>query len=653
MADSNEEELALKLNLDDKDFVSKLLNIKKEVMGVGSEENVSGLISGLVKLSAPLAVVAAGIFAIKKGFDLALEGEAIEQVNRQFAMLTETAGISGNELKEGMLKAAQGTMDETDMLKAANEAIIRMGSSAKRLPEIMEIARKATATMGGTVAENFERLTTAIETGRVRSLKAYGITVSATKAQEKFAESHGHTAKVLTETGKQQAFVNAAINAGNARFAGASAQQGMLRTEQQKFAVALKDTKEALALLATDLAPFFTTCLRGFAGIAKGARDFLIAIGGGTESQKAKVELKNIKLQIDNVKQGIWEMKKASREGEIIDTKMLARAEKGLAELENKANKLKETLAKKPIEEKTGAGKNGDPNFDKKAEEKEQQKFEQALLDMRKSRIENEIKLSKNADQTEKLRHVQLELLDKEYELKKKKIEEEYLKGSKQRNLMEVELAKQKTEKIKALKEEEKNDSANADKNMVASGELSAKTYAAAWRKAAREQTGDMKLSAALMQKSIQSFQGAAVNAFKAMGEGGKSASQIAKEAVLGMIGEMATASGEFMMADAFKTFPAVNVIEFAAGGALVALGSALGASAKGKSSPDSGGGGGAASMGSDMSTSATSADTSKKKSVSLVVHGSLYQTRETSRALIDMMKDELDVTDYKFSQVN
>jgi hypothetical protein len=650
---ADDDKIVFSADLDAADFISKLTGIKSEMLEIGSESTLGGLIKGLSGLAGPIAIVAAGIFGIRAAINLAFEGEQIEQVNRQFEMLTDTAGIAGESLKEGMIKAAQGTMDETDLLKAANEAIIRMGSSAKRLPEIMEIARKATATMGGTVAENFERLTTAIETGRARTLRAYGITVSATKAQEKFAESHGHTAKVLTETGKQQAFVNAAIDAGNVRFANASAQQGMLRTEQQKFTVALKEAKEALALLATELAPFFTTCLHGFAGIAKGAKDFLIAIGGGTESQRAKGELKNLKLQIDDVKEGIFEMKKASGAGEIIDTKMLKRAEAGLAALEEKAKKLQETLAKKTEKKEAGPDKSGDPNFDRKAEEKEEQKFQQALLDMRKKGNQEQIKLSKNLQDTEKLRHRELELLDKEYELKKKKIDEEYVKGSRQRNLMEIQLNKEKTAKIKALKEEEKQDSANADKNMVASGQFSAKAYAAAWRKASREQTGDMKLSAAVMQKSIQSFQGAADKAFKAMGEGGKSASQIAKEAVLGMIGEMASASGEFMMADSFKTFPTVNVVEFAAGGALVALGSALGASAKGSGSPSSGGdSGAAASMGSDMSTSATSADTSKKKSVSLVVHGSLYQTRETSRALIDMMKDELDVTDYKMSTV-
>ena len=114
------------LDLDIKEFTEKALSAKGIIEKLGSAENVEGLISGLVDLSKKIAVVSVAAYALKVGFEAVFEAERIQKVNNLFEDLTKQIGLSADVLKNDLLKATGGLADDTEVLQAANKAIITM-----------------------------------------------------------------------------------------------------------------------------------------------------------------------------------------------------------------------------------------------------------------------------------------------------------------------------------------------------------------------------------------------------------------------------------------------------------------------------------------------------------------------------------------------
>jgi hypothetical protein len=436
---ADEEKTVFSIDLDNADFLAKLTGIKNEILKVGSEENLSGLIGGLTKLAAPIAIAAAGVFAFKKGLDLALEGESIEMVHRQFERLTEGAGIAGEELKSGMLKAADGTMTETELLKASNEAIIRMGSSAKRLPEIMELARKASVSMGGSVEEHFHRLSEAIETGRVRTLKWYGIHVDATKAAKDFAAANGVSEKALTATGKQQAIMNAALDAGKVAFAGISTQNETLKVTLEKNGTALKEVGEAFAGLFNKASPVFKFLINGWTDVLKWTKAGLVAIGGGTEAEQAEHKLESLQNKMWRMTEAIDKLE--SHKGNALDKLFPAENQKRIDMLKASLADMKkeyDALAKSPAIRAPSAEKGKDSSVDLEKEAAENRKFEETLRQMREKRLQQELRDAKTSEEVEKNHVAQKANINKKYQDDVAKMQEQYAGQPKKQAALQV-----------------------------------------------------------------------------------------------------------------------------------------------------------------------------------------------------------------------
>ncbi len=110
------------------------------------------------------AVIAGSVKILKEALDLTFEAETVRATSAQFDLLTKSAGISGDALRESLVGAADGLIDDTDLIQIANKAIVSLGSSAAGIAPIMELARKATTFFGGDLAHNFEALNQAIAT---------------------------------------------------------------------------------------------------------------------------------------------------------------------------------------------------------------------------------------------------------------------------------------------------------------------------------------------------------------------------------------------------------------------------------------------------------------------------------------------------------
>jgi hypothetical protein len=204
--------------------------------------------------------------------------------------------------------------------------------------------------------------------------------------------------------------------------------------------------------------------------------------------------------------------------------------------------------------------------------------------------------------------------------------------------------------KLKALSEKEKD----LDKEVADNRVRLAQT------------TGD-QISAGLAQRNVEiqkdltnwgklavQFRQVAANniagAFRDIGSGAKTGAKAMEDVVKGMVGTMADAYGRLLIETGL--WP-VNPVALAAGAALLALAGAMG----GSSSSGGGSGGGMApgpaaggTIGSDMSR--PNLEAQKGKTVTLQVMGHYFETAETQRTLMNMIRSETDATTFQYQQI-
>ena len=222
---------------------------------------------------------------------LSLEAEKVRVVNAQFVALTQQAGIATESFNQAIVKSIDGLIDDEEALLIANQAIIRLGQSAQRLPEIFELSRKAAAAGFNDIASNAELLTQAIQTGNTRQLRALGITLDLTKAQNEFARSLGLTAAQLTD--EQRAFVNS---------------NAILTEVEKRFGkvdASIRTTSDALSRLKVASADAFERFAigfdRAFGGIIRGVLNTITEglNGNGAALKANSVSAENLGLEIE------------------------------------------------------------------------------------------------------------------------------------------------------------------------------------------------------------------------------------------------------------------------------------------------------------------------------------------------------------------
>lgn len=210
------EKIELEIVLDDGSVRKAFATIRKEAETTEKEVSASlGSLANPIKAMGfnayiDLARTALDATAsLARGMrDMMLEAEKVRVVNAQFAAITQQTGIATQAFNDAIMASIDGLMDDEDALDLANQAMIRLGLTAQRLPQIFELARKASAAGFGDMRTNVEAFIFAIQTGNERALKqSVGLVVDLSNEQKKFAQSLGLTVNQLTE--QQKAFVNA------------------------------------------------------------------------------------------------------------------------------------------------------------------------------------------------------------------------------------------------------------------------------------------------------------------------------------------------------------------------------------------------------------------------------------------------------------
>lgn len=223
-----------------------------------------------------LGVAAAEALAFKEALDLTIEGERLRAVEAQFTLLSQQAGLSGDSIRDGLREAGGGLVDITSLLTRANSAFVNLGNSAAKLPEVLELSRKITSALGGDIAQRFDGIVQAIESGNAKLLKQNGIILDVDKVLKRYASSLGLLPNELTLANRQQALLNAALEEGTKRFGDVNTSIQPIADNFSRVKTALGDLKEEFAKsVNSKFGGFFEQLSRGAVEVANDLREMV------------------------------------------------------------------------------------------------------------------------------------------------------------------------------------------------------------------------------------------------------------------------------------------------------------------------------------------------------------------------------------------
>lgn len=665
---NNEEETRFKLSIETKEFIEGLVKAKQGVEQIGDSKNLDGLVKGLATAGIALGAVGLAVYAVKSALDVTFDAEAIRQVNAQFENLATNSGLVANNLKEGLVEASHGLIDDTELLKSANKAMLELGDRASRLPETMELATKATQVFGGTTQENFEKINMAIANGNVKMLAQLGLRVDQKKALQDYAKEQGIAVDAISRAGQQEALLNAVLKEGGDRYKGVSGDIKEATNTWTQLKVTIANIAEALTLaFDRTIGPTVRNALKDINEFAKGFKTTIDAnFGEGVD--KAKAQIQTIGAEITKVHIKIQELKHNG--AGTFDAMINGSTEQQLKQLENtlvglqgkiKANQqIIDDTEKKNSELKGQASQQEqDSREDLVKSAENRRKLEIEFLALRQQRLDTDIQLMQDEEKAESNSDEQIYLIKREAELKIADIRTQIAQGrivdEERANEMILEIESNKYNKLVLQERKLKDLRLDALQNNLNQSKDTAEGISNAFELGSKKAQKDMDDFGKVGQRNFDSFKKHSKDALLEFGAGTKSAADAAKGFILGMLADEAEARGEVMLLASI--FPP-NPLGIIGGGALIALAGALRAAGGGGSgsstsaAPSGVGGGSATSFGTRTDESPTVAERRIPKAVSVTVQGNYFETEQTKTALVDLIRQNQDATDFTVANV-
>lgn len=652
-------------DLDVNSASKKLFQIQGQIDELGKADSLKGLAEKLGGMVGTLGLVAGAFMALKTTINLALDGEAIEKYNNQFDILSKNAGIAGDVMKEKLIGAAGGLADDTDIIKAANEALVKLGSNAEKLPQVMELARKVTSVYGGDLTENFQNIANGIANGNARMLKQYGLVIDNEKALTSYAKSIGTTVDSLSEAGRQQALMNAALEKGEKAFDGIKSGSDSTATAYTKMKVAFNDLYDTMATLVSK------------SGIVKDSFNF-ISIAASDLSKALKIDVKDgssaaeqklsdLNRQLEEMQKNLDMAKSGQSQGWIsaifggpdiaLIEKRIESLKQRVIETTQERDRLLSEEAKKESPDDIKPKQN---LVDQEAKLRQESEFQKSLQQMKKASLDLEEKNAISIEEADAL-HAQRRLqIQADYEAQKQMLEAQVAAGKltpEQANQLEIELYTQRTQRLIQIDDELDRKRMESLERYAERNKEVSRGFGAGWQVETQKAIKANANFAAMGQKVFGVLTTRLGQAFKAMGDGSKDASEAMKGFVFSALGDIATMKGEVMLAEGVGT---MNPLLIGQGGALIALGSMISSMAGGGASSAGGGGGGGGGMsGAGGGSSALTGDYENKpevkepkKAVNVNIHGSIYETEQTKTRLMEMIREVSDATDFNFNKI-
>ena len=658
MADT--EQQTLKLDLDARQFIDEAHVAQKAIGALGDGASFKGLIDGLLLASKNLATLSVIVLSLKAALDFTVEAESINKINKQFEILAENAGLSGEALRVGLLDAVKGLADDTDVIEAASRAIVSMGYAAKQLPEIMELARKVTQVFGGELVDRFEQISQAVATGNTRILRNIGLSFDLNKAYRAHAAALGTVVEALSEEELRQARVNAVLDKSRVSLAGVSGDLTTATSSIKLITVSLKNMGE-IALLAWDrtLGPVVRSYMKGIAEIIGDLKTRMQAtFGTGVEQAAAKIDV--LSARSFSLKERLMELedqlKKTDKATQPEFFKYYQR------EIEITRAKIAETTAELSkysamVEQAKGKGEPASKPVDTEKLElrrAQESKFNNDLIALRMQRNKAELEAVTSEKEAERLRAEEIELIQEQTAAKLIEIDVLVNQSKKinaaQAEEMRVQIAAEAEARITAIRQESADNQIRDLERIARAQSNTSEGFAAGMKAAVASGTRDLGNWSKFGEFVMKRYQAHASQAFMAIGEGSKDAGEAMKGFLFGALADIAQAQGEMMILDIY------NPAAIAAGAALLVLAGFLRSQAKTPSTGFGGAGGvGAGGYGGAAGTPLDRPELQEqkpKREVTIQIMGHYLDTEGSRRALMEMIRQETDATDFKYVQI-
>lgn len=666
---SDDNDVSFSIDLDSEGFVSNTLNAQEAFESfLAAGEKISALIEAIESVGLVLAPVIITVLSLKEALNGVFSGEQIEAVNQQFEILTENAGIATNKLKEGMIEASNGMLTETEAIELTNKALVKLETGYENLPQLMDLARKAAAVMGGDVSTRFDQITQAIATGQTRMLRSVGIIVDQQKAYRDYANSIGVAAESLSKAGQQQAMMNAVLAQGQDKFGDIDANVRQTTTAWQQMKVAVSELGETIALITTKIVgESFKNGIQSFADQIKGIHGSLAVFFASEGEDKNRAKIASITDEISHLQHNIDEMVKSGRTvsyigGDAVDN---------LGEAEAKVKSLTEQLVQLKGEVKSADKKDGESGdtstavkasmVDLEKQAAQQAKFTQDMAKLDTQLTTGKIKNMQSVDEATALYNKKHADDVATVDAQIAKIDAEGAKGQTMtRAQADAEILKLEELKKQKLIQDDAELRAMQKKsldNYVEQSKTAAQGIERGFSAAGQKASIDMKDFGKIGTQVADSFSSHYTSAIQGMANGTKTATDAMEQMVGGMIGDIATNYGKLMISAAFAP-PGFNPVMFAEGTALLALGGVLG-SLGGGSSTSSSSSSTTSSSPTDSSSSSSSStlsqaatQTKQQQSVSLVIQGNVLNNEQTARWITSAVRQAADATDFTVQSV-
>lgn len=657
-----------RLDLDIKQFTANSIKAKGLVESIGDAKGFTNLTRNILSAGRALAIVGTAVVAFKTGLAAVMAAEKAAALNDQFNLLAKNVGLVGSELSTKVVDAMKGLADDKEAIMASAEAIGKLGANAAKLPEIMELARKRTAVFGGELIANYTEIANAIAAGNVRALKNVGIVVDQGKALREYAQANGQAVSTLSQEQKQRAILNATLEKGKTIYAGINEETKSVTMGWQRLGTTLgRVSGDIFEWFGGKLKPLFDRITTNLNVMAEASEKFFKGMIG-SEADQAKAELEDVYSRLRNLRTQLLEMRMAAKEENqgIIsrifggpDERDFARVEGQIKQLEAMRDELqKKAQAVEPEKAPIGAGTEGEPGKDYDLIRQQETKFQSDLLKMKESRLQAEIALSTAyIDENNQLVIGGEQKLQEQIALMKEQerarineiMASDALNKSQKEQLIKETEAMAHLERIRMEEELDQIRQRSLD-NWVDKSTSASDGVARAFIAGAAQQKKALTDWGATGRTVFNSFSNNATQALLAFGSGAMSAQEAMRALTFGVIADTAEAKGkEMLLASIWPPNPA----GMAGGAGLIALSGFLrskAGAAPGGGIPGIGGGAGGAIA--EPTLPKPEVEEMQKKAVSITVQGSYFETEQTQRRLVEMIRSESDATDFRFRQI-
>ncbi|MDO8739421.1 hypothetical protein [Candidatus Deferrimicrobium sp.] len=205
----NERDIVIKISADGTAAIEGMRQVGDATGKLGSR-TTSFLDQAKQNWVAYSAVIYAVLKSVEAAWNLADNAMKIDAQLQMLDRLSVKYQTTGTQIAKSLQTAANGVISMDEAIGLATKGIFS-GLDPDQMIRLMGITGAAARANGITVAEAYEKIAQAAETGRSRGLRQMGIIVDLEKAHAAYAARLNTTAKDLSEEEKQVASVNAIL----------------------------------------------------------------------------------------------------------------------------------------------------------------------------------------------------------------------------------------------------------------------------------------------------------------------------------------------------------------------------------------------------------------------------------------------------------